>query len=145
MIRICIATLAPLVMTATAYAMPLYQPYGDDQQIGVGHGGTKLTEENFDYWTNGTPLGRFRVLGVINIPRNAPPPTGKALGPTEVAKLARQHGGDAIIALNRNRHVTIRTVDGKSHASFGDAYGAGFSVPVSRDYSSLAVIQYVPD
>jgi hypothetical protein len=87
-----------LVAGCTSLATVDFQAYEGKTKVYQGEGGTKVTVDEIDLWANGTPPGKFSILGVATI----------AIGPGEeavrsaVAGKVKQMGGSAAIQINNN-------------------------------------------
>lgn len=90
------------MMPSVASAKAQFMAYEGRDQIVQGTGGTRVTSEGVDFWTNGTPPRRYKVIGVINDKRGTGAFSGKAVGSKNIAQLARKAGGDALIVTDDN-------------------------------------------
>jgi len=76
-----------------------------------GKGGTVRVVDGIDFWENGDPNRKFKILGVIDDRRG----DGLLLRlrrDSDVAKVAHERGGDAIILINRDRELSAVQTDG---------------------------------
>jgi hypothetical protein len=108
-----------------------------------GTGGTKHTVDGVDIWDNGTPYGKFKILGIINdnVFENtgAEPNTLNVLAVASAVALARRehrlvveamnHGGDALVCLSANRSFLNTTI-----------YQTNF-----RNDVAVLVLKYLPE
>lgn len=101
-----ILALAALTSITPAYAFgarTTFQFYDGNDSIHVGSGGTRVTANGIDYWTHGQPPKRFQIIGIIVDDRGTAHKAlnsaldGKVIGSPKVAKLCKDHGGDAVI------------------------------------------------
>ena len=99
------AILATALLSGCAlYADTNFQPYEAKNGTFEGQGGAKETIDGIDFWTNGEPLRKFKILGVINDVRVDNPITMNGLKGA-VAQKAKEAGGDAVIWNGEsNRH-----------------------------------------
>ena len=84
-----------LSATSTAYAKQEYATYEGLDAIQQGRGGTKITKNGIDYWTNGTPPRRFQVLGFLTDARKNRLVDGNVVGSKSVAEKTLRVGGSA--------------------------------------------------
>jgi len=99
------------------------------QGVVEGKGGTVRVVEGIDFWENGEPDRKYRILGVIDDSRG----DGliSRLGKDgAIAKVARERGGDAVILSGSSRE--LRGVDLDSGAAY------------HRRITKLVVVKYVP-
>ena len=92
---------ALLSLLAAACATVDYQPYEGRNNLYEGEGGTKVVSGGVDFWANGTPPRKFRILGVVTSE------IGSGFGDVDmirsaVASETRSKGGDAAIQINDN-------------------------------------------
>lgn len=93
---------ALLLLTLTACASVEYQPYeGKPNEVWEGQGGTKLVVDGVDFWDNGSPPRRFKVVGY------AKGAIGEGYGAdpiirSSVASKVRAMNGNAAILVNGN-------------------------------------------
>ena len=78
-----------------------FTPYYGKGEVVEGTGGTMEAIDGVEFWKSGTPPKRYQVIGYIDDTRKVTGWIGKlnlkAQG-SKVAKLAKEHGGDAVIA-----------------------------------------------
>ncbi len=81
--------------------------------IRQGKGGTVRNVQGIDFWENGEPDRKYRILGVIDDARKdsifVPGKDGA------VAKLARERGGDAVILAGGDRELSGVDNYGNAH------------------------------
>ena len=93
-----------LISGCALYASTEFQPYETKVQSVDGQGGAKETVDGIDFWTDGEPPRKFKMLGVINDVRVANPITMSGLK-SAVALKAKEVGGNAVIWNGEsNRH-----------------------------------------
>lgn len=142
--------IAPTIGCA-AYAQTTYQDWRAKNPYFAGGGGTVQNRDGIDVWTSGTPDRPFEVLGVINAAQtndfNAIAIVARANQDTKIIKLAKEHGGDALVWLSADTQVTGYTTSGSAYAhSFGNsAYARGSAKTRANTVSSgvLAVVRYL--
>ena len=141
-----------VAMPTVLIASPEFLAYEGRNAIHDGQGGEKKNVEGVDFWFNGDPPHRFKVLGAITDRRMKTGIYGmirmSGLEP-EIAKLAKNAGGDAVILENEGDDVI--GVGGSGYA-FGNRYGSGmsafgtaYSAPVKAHISRYMVVKYLPD
>ncbi len=78
-----------------------------------GKGGTEHVVDDVDFWENGDPGRKYRILGVLTEGRKRRLPLGpltrvvSAFGNSDeesvIARAVRKHGGDAVIFVSKGR------------------------------------------
>jgi hypothetical protein len=87
-------------MLLAACATTSFQEYQGPDII-HGKGGTVRKADGIDFWDNGEPYRKYKILGVINDSRDY----GKiasAFRDESIAKITRERGGDAVIVLSNS-------------------------------------------
>lgn len=92
-----------------------------------GKGGTVRVVDGIDFWENGPPNRKFRIIGVIDDSRGDGLIQRSGRDGT-LAKVAKERGGDAIIFLGQDRELRGITDDGAAHY---------------RRMTKIAVVRYV--
>src|SRR6266478_4500724 len=112
-----------------------FQAWEGRNPIIEGHGGTRKVVDGVDVWTNGDPPRRFRILGIIDDER----PGGiipMAELKHDVAKKAREHGGDALIVISSSSQLagyyTATTVNTQVYGGSATSFGSATTVPITR-------------
>jgi len=130
---IWLATVTALLLLGGCSSLKLsFQEYrGSD--IFQGHGGSDQPVDGIDFWVTGTPYRKYQMLGLIDNKSRHPDADEAAAAPdpdmeSAVAKIARAHGGDAIIIVD----------GGPAPAPSGED-----SQPSSPRLKKLMVIKYV--
>lgn len=124
---------------ALAQAKIDFAEYDGPVQIRTGEGGTKITKNDIDYWTSGTPPRRYQVIGRITDKRDEDWDGGHAVGSPTVAKKVKKAGGSAVIMLDQN------AVSGSS-AAFGSFFGGTgtfFGGGGSKTATTFVVVKYL--
>jgi hypothetical protein len=123
-----------------------YQAWEGRNSVIEGHGGTRKVVDGVDVWTNGDPPRKFQLLGIIDDQR----PGGiipMAEMKHDIAKKAREHGGDAIIIISSSSQLagyyTATNVNTQFYGSSATSYGSSTTIPMTRHISKYAVIKYV--
>ena len=134
--------------------------YEGKDAIQEGVGGEKKSVDNIDFWSNGAPPRKFKILGYLNDKRHKTGLVGMARMAgleSSIAKDAKKVGGDAVILVGSE--VETRGYVGQSQTnSMGNArlsgntvYGNGTAqtitqfAAVQKQHSRYAVIQYLPE
>ncbi len=122
-----------------------------------GKGGAFLIVDGMELWQEGRPNRPYRVVGVITDSR----PVGVwTMGPraTTVARMAREHGGDAVVMESDVREFTGTYTSGSSNWSaanyessncrnnsgytYGTSYGSSTTTPMYQAHSRFLVLRY---
>jgi len=138
---------ALLAISTAASALDFKRFYGRDAVV-EGRGGEMESIEGVDYWTNGDPPRRYKIIGYIEDRRHASGLIGmarlKSL-PKQVARMGKENGGDAVILVSSENDVVGYASNTTVTGSGNTAYGSGTTVPVAKRESRFAVIQYLPE
>ena len=122
-----------------------YHQYFGKENVFEGRGGTKKIIEGIDFWDNGEPPRKFVLLGIIDDKRPGGIIPMSSLE-SDIAKKAKEAGGDAVIVLANNSKITgyINTLNANTnfYGSTANTYGSGMSLPARQNYSKFAVIKY---
>jgi hypothetical protein len=79
-----------------------------------GVGGTVYDVDGIEFWESGNPARKYKILGVINQSRKPRLPLGRLTRifsdngnsdhrDSAIAKVAREHGGDAVIFVSKDQ------------------------------------------
>jgi hypothetical protein len=94
-----------------------------------GKGGTVRNVGGIEFWENGDPNRKYRILGVINDSRDEGA-IARSSRDGSIAKITRERGGDAVILV------------GNSHEYNGvDFFTKG---PEYKNVTKLVVVKYLP-
>lgn len=111
-----------------------------------GRGGTKVSIEGIDFWDNGEPPRKYKILGVIDDER-AGNLIHRATFKSDVAKKAKESGGDAVIDLGSSSQVTGYVSNAYASGQYGggtaSSSGFGGSAAVTRTKAKFAVVKYL--
>lgn len=107
-----------------------YAPYEARNTLFEGKGGSKIVHDGIDFWTDGDPPRRFRVLGT------AIGEVGDGLGAREaiwsaIASKAKEVGGNAAIEIST----------GSSHAGYVPI--GGVMIAASTRSTKFVIVRYV--
>ena len=127
-------------------ATTTFKPFEAKVNEFEGQGGTKEIVEGMEVWDYGTPPRKYMILGMIDDSRSGGIGSMSSLKSDVVAK-AKEVGGDALIQVSNNSQFVGTYSTGSASAySYGNsatAYGSSVSVPIRRNMSKFAVIQYL--
>jgi hypothetical protein len=96
----------------------------------TGTGGTVRTVDGVDFWATGTPNRNYRILGVIDDSRTDAPIMKLMNQDAAIARVAKEHGGDAVILFDTSRKLS--------------AVNASNGAVTYRNGTKLAVVKYLP-
>ena len=118
-----------VLLVLTGCASTKYSAYEGDN-VFVGEGGTKEMVEGIELWKQGEPPRKYKLLGVIEDERTDGP-IARAAFHKDIAKKARDSGGDAIILLSEKSQIEGYNIDFDSSSEY------------RTNKSLFAVIKYV--
>jgi hypothetical protein len=154
-IALAIGASALSVGTA-ALAGPDFLIYEGPDAVRQGQGGERKTVDGVDFWLSGNPPRKFQVLGSLVDRRHKTGIYGaiRMSGlDSDIAKAAKQAGGDAVILQEENDEVTgiadfrSANVYGTGGPTWynGNGFSSGVARPIEAHNSSYLVIKYLPD
>jgi hypothetical protein len=125
--------------------------------ITQGVGGAVINVDGIDIWTDGTPLQKYRTLGMITISHSRGtfgrvPIVGSVArawpssdNDSKLAKLAKAHGGDAVVVIQLGGHQHGENSFGNEGANdFGDNDSSGATASTRHGRHTVAlVVKYV--
>jgi hypothetical protein len=118
-----------------AFGKTRFEAYEGRQSVRDGEGGTRVTKDGIDFWTNGDPPRRQQIIGIISDNRGTGPLHGDAIGSSSVAKAAKAAGGNAVIVMSR---------DTESKGIYaGGSQGSAFAVPIEERTTKFIVVKYL--
>jgi hypothetical protein len=121
-----------LLLTLTACASVDYQPYeGRPDAVWEGQGGTKLVVDGIDFWDNGAPPRKYKVVGFATGAVGAGYGADSIIRSAIASKVKAQNGSAAIL-------VTGNT----SSLGFVKASPSMWMAASTRELK-YAVVQYV--
>jgi hypothetical protein len=128
--------------------------YEGRDAVQQGNGGEKKSVNGVDFWSNGAPPRKFKIIGYVTDSRLKSGLIGmiRMSGRnSSIAKEAKKAGGDAVILTNSeavskeyisntqtNTATTANTTQGQSS-------NATIAVPVEQQHTKYAVIKYLAD
>lgn len=129
---------------ANAGAKIDFATYEGRSIIEKGEGGSRVTRNGIDYWTNGRPPRCYQVIGYVNDRRNEQWDGGHAVGSPRIAHLTKQAGGDAVILVNQNDVTAGSSGFGTiSSYGWGGLFGSMFTVGGTKTMTAFVVVRYV--
>lgn len=149
------AVLASVAMAAgpgRALANPEFIGYEGKNAIHEGQGGEKKVVNGVDFWFNGDPPRKFKVLGSVSDRRMKTGIYGmiRMSGlEFDIAKAAASAGGDAVILQSQGDDLLGVSGFGNAYATSNgttaNAFGSSFASPVKAHESRYVVVKYLPD
>ena len=134
--------------------------YEGKDAIQEGQGGAKKTVDGIDFWSDGAPPRKFKLLGFITDTRLKTGLIGKMRMSgleSSIAKQAKSAGGDAVILISADTETkgyvgqqqttgqATVTGYGNSATARGNTWSAGAAAAVQKQNTRYAVIQYALD
>jgi hypothetical protein len=138
--------LTGFLLAVTGCATTEFKPFEAKVNNYEGKGGTKTIVEGMELWDNGDPPRTYKILGIIEDRR------GSGIIPmaslhSDIVQKAREVGGDAVIHVSSQSHITGMYSTGSASAyGYGGgatAYGSSTTVPVGKAMSKFVVIKYL--
>ncbi len=159
-VRVTIAIMTIAGLSANAFADD-FTAYEGKNTVFEGNGGEKATVDGVDFWSNGAPPRKFKLLGYIEDTRLKSGLIGKlrmsGLQST-IAKETKKAGGDAAILVDANAETTgsvgfsntsaqaSGTSYGNTATAQGHSFTTGASAAVQKQHTRYAVVKYLdPD
>jgi hypothetical protein len=127
-------TLAAFMVLASAANAQDFIGFEGKNAVREGEGGAKKTVEGVDFWSDGAPPRKFRLLGYVTDRRHKSGLIGMASMASlekDVANVVKKNGGDAAI-LMASEAETVGTVGNAFGAANGNsvsAFGASRGIP----------------
>lgn len=123
-----------------------YQAYEGRNTVFQGEGGTKRTVEGIDFWENGEPPRKFKVLGIVDDTRGAGL-IPMAMRDKAIAEKAKKQGADAVILISSSSRYAGSIASGASNTNFygnsATTYGSGTSTAVFKNSAKYVAIKYL--
>ncbi|MDB5872107.1 MAG: hypothetical protein JWQ07_1549 [Ramlibacter sp.] len=135
-----------LVLSATSSTAQDFIAFEGKNAVREGEGGAKKTVEGVDFWSDGAPPRKYKLLGYITDRRQKSGLIGRASMASlekDVAQVAKKNGADAVILMASDAETVgvVGTAFGQRSGSFGSGFGA--SAAVQKNNSKFAVLKYV--
>lgn len=116
------------------------------EKVYEGEGGTRKTVDGIDFWSDGSPPRKFVLIGYITDRRHK---TG-LLGAmrmsrleSDVARVAREAGADAVILLSAEDETTGRIGTGFTPPGGGNSWGS--ATDIKKQNTRFAAVRYVKE
>jgi hypothetical protein len=142
MIRKLITSSAAVFLLVLPSMAQEFLPFEGKQTVYEGNGGTRRNIDGIDFWENGDPPKKYMLLGYITDRRHKTGIWGAISMSnleTDVAKVAKQAGADAVILVSSDTETTGST-------GYVPPNGGARTIrPVQKFDSKYAVIKYVVD
>lgn len=157
-VRSCLLVLT--ILSSTAALAQEFTAYEGKSALREGEGGSKKMVEGVEFWSDGAPPRKFKLIGYIADRRHKSGLLGKismSSLETDVAQIAKKNGGDAVIimwaeaetigVIANNFGSTSGTARVQGNSVTGNATGwnTGMAAPVQKQNSKFAVVQYLKD
>src|SRR5688572_18870354 len=127
-----IGAILAATVCSPAQARARFEPFEARNAIVEGQGGSRVTKDGVDFWTSGDPPRRYEIIGVIRDNRGTGLLHGNAVGSSGIAKLAIEHGGNAVILIDQNTALRAVWSQGQASAYGNQASGTGISIPIQE-------------
>ncbi|MEI8299403.1 MAG: hypothetical protein WCH32_15455, partial [Pseudomonadota bacterium] len=160
-----IAVAAALALAAPAFAQD-FTAWEGKNAVQEGDGGTKKTVNGIDFWADGSPPRKFKLIGYIHDRRHKSGLVGMVRMSgleSDIAKVAKANGGDAVILVASGAETVGRVATGFANthsttnasanvygnSAYGHAntnsntFGTAVATDVQKQESKYAVIQYL--
>ena len=156
--------LGPLFLVLMLGAVPVlagdFVAYEGKDSLKEGTGGEKKTVDGIDFWSNGTPPRKFKVMGYINDTRLKTGLIGKFRMSgleSSIAKQVKQVAGDAVILVDASAETNgyvgqsntsaqaTATGNGNTVTAYGSSSTTAVATAVQHEHTRYAVIKYVDD
>ena len=154
----CTLAAVALALTINAAQAQEFLPYEGKNTLQEGEGGTKKIVDGIEFWADGAPPKQFKLLGYMTDRRHKTGLIGMmsmASLESDVAKVAKANGGDAVILLSSEAETvgavgnsfggargSAHTFGGTTTAR-GTGWSSGMSAAVQKNNSKYAVVKYV--
>jgi len=147
------------VSAAPSFAQE-FTAYEGKKAVAEGDGGAKKTVEGIDFWSDGSPPRKFKLIGYITDTRNKSGLFGMiSMSNLEgsIAEVAKTNGADAVVLLSSEAE-TLGMFGGSFGGAQGTAmvsrnmvtgsstgWGTGMARAIQKQHSKYAVLKYLPD
>jgi hypothetical protein len=141
-----------LIAPAVAMAAPQFLAYEGRNAIHEGEGGNKKALEGVDFWFNGDPPRRFKVIGVITDRRMETGIYGmiRMSGlEYDIAKAAKAANGDAVILEREGEDLLgvggFSSAYATGNRNWASGFGSSIAAPIKAHLARYVVVAYLPD
>jgi hypothetical protein len=142
------ALLPLLALGLASCASTTFQSY-EGASVTQGSGGTRTNVQGIDFWENGAPPRKFRVIGIIDDNRPGGIIPMRALK-SDVAAKAKAAGADAVVLIDNASQITGFVGNAQSfttvnafNPNLATTNTFGSTTPVRRNSAKFAAITYL--
>ena len=111
-----------------------FTPYRSSEIL-QGKGGSIRVVKGIDFWENGVPDQKYKIIGIIDY-KGKDKPIQNVSKDGKIAKKCKQYGGDGVILIEANREFEGTLYSG---APFGTVSGAA----IHKNIIKYQVIKYI--
>jgi hypothetical protein len=159
-ITISVLLASALTVSAAPSFAQEFTAYEGKKAIAEGDGGAKKTVEGIDFWSDGSPPRKFKLLGYITDTRNKSGLVGMiSMSNLEgsIADVAKKNGGDAVLLLSSEAETLgmfggsfggaqgTATVNRNTVTGSSTGWGSGMARAIQKQHTKYAVLKYLPD
>jgi len=137
-IKLLILTITLFLLTSCASVN--FTQYRSSEIL-QGKGGSIRVIDGVDFWENGEPDQKYKIIGVIDYKGNDAPISNLSMN-TKIAKKAKENGGNGVILVSEEKEIRGSTTQFKPTAFGGTGINAT-SVNKIKKLRKFYVIQYV--
>lgn len=133
LLALCTLVAVSLLPAVGALAQE-FQVYEGKNAVREGDGGTKKVVDGVDFWSDGAPPYRFKLIGFITDRRHKTGLVGMiSMSNLEgsIAEVAKKNGGDAVIQVSSEAETV-----GIATNNYGSAQGSAFSSGNSTNFNA---------
>jgi hypothetical protein len=149
-----------LSLSVSAVLAQEFSAFEGKNALREGEGGSKKVVEGIDFWSDGAPPRKFKLLGFVTDRRHKTGLVGMISMSSlekDVAELAKKNGGDAVILMASDAETVgvvgnsfgsasgTATVQGNTVNARSSGWNTGMAAPVQKQNSKFAVVQYVKE
>lgn len=133
-----------LLLAACAHTE--YKEFDGGSAFLEGKGGTKVVVDGMEFWDNGDPPRRYKVIGIIEDERPGGLVPMASLRSDMVSK-AKAAGGDAVVQLSSDSQISGFINNGMTMGQYQrgamTSMSTGFSAPMRKNVGKFAVVKYL--
>lgn len=148
--NICFICLSAAVVLSSQTEAQTFSAYYGKDSVHEGNGGEMHVVEGIEFWSNGEPPKKVKLIGFVTDDRHKSGLFGmmRMSGlEKDVALVAKKAGGEAVILVSSEAETTGYVGNayarGSAYGSSASAQGFSTSHAVQTNHSRFAVIQYV--
>jgi len=136
--KLLILTITLFLLTSCASVN--FTPYRSSEIL-QGKGGSIRAIEGIDFWENGEPDQKYKIIGVIDYKANDAPIQNLSMN-TKIAKKAKEKGGNGVIFVSEEKETRGSTTQFNPN-TFGRPVINATSANIIKKQRKFYVIQYV--